>query len=522
MEPSSPEKSDNGRLIDEALAATENDAHPPDGKDAARRMVANRLLAALASGNLEHLERAREAFLHQGQDENLVPSNGKLNTIPKEEAPQSEQDYLRKEEAALRQAELELEQRRAEVQAARKKAEAEADRRRLEEAAQQRARAEEQRLAELEAIRRQAEAATSERARKEQLLNAETEALRKSEQEYLKAIADAELRLRALEEVCRQAGSEKQKRAEREQWLTAEVEGLRKAEEEQLGRIEAIEARVLKQLEARHHAETATRDDNVFRISSGLDPAALGSSSKGDTYSTTSLGFNLDVPVSRQRFQGGVTWNKTRYDRFTILNLDGHQGRGIWLWQVGNDISGQLGYTEALILASLANVQSGLRSSTPNFLTIRRTFLNAEYMLTPRWLLRGEAGRLKLSNEALERQVNNSSTDSVDLTVSYVTPASNQNGLSVRVEDGRLPNRQLVAGDLFDNSYRQQNVAAVTEWTLTGSSHVSARVGWLRRSYAQLPQRDFEGSTFQAAYDWRPTGKLRSRGNEQMPRWQMR
>jgi len=231
-------------------------------------------------------------------------------------------------------------------------------------------------------------------------------------------------------------------------------------------------------------------------------------SSKGDTSSTTSFGFNLDVPVSRQRFQGGVTWNKTRYDRFTILNLDGHQGRGIWLWQVGNDISGQLGYTETFTLASLANVQSGAQSSTPNFLTTRRAFFNGAYMLTPRWRLWGEAGRLKLSNEALERQVNDSSTDSVDLTVSYVTPLSNQIGLGMRVDHGRLPNRQFVAGDLVDNSYRQQNVAAVTEWNLTGSSHVSARIGSLRRSYAQLPQRDFEGSTFQAAYDWRPTGKL--------------
>jgi exopolysaccharide biosynthesis operon protein EpsL len=256
-------------------------------------------------------------------------------------------------------------------------------------------------------------------------------------------------------------------------------------------------------------AQTLTRDDNLFRISSGVDPvAALGSSSKGDTYSTTSLGFNLDVPVSRQRFQGGVTWNKTRYDRFTILNLDGYQGRGIWLWQVGNDISGQLGYTETLILASLANVQSGVQSSTPNFLTTRRAFFNAAYLLTPRWRLQGEAGRLKQSNEVPERQVNDTSIDSVDLTVSYVTPVNNQIGLGMRVDDGRLSNPQLVAGNLFDNSYRQQNVAAVADWTLTGSSHLSARVGSSRRSYAQLPQRDFEGATFHAAYDWRPTGKL--------------
>jgi exopolysaccharide biosynthesis operon protein EpsL len=256
-------------------------------------------------------------------------------------------------------------------------------------------------------------------------------------------------------------------------------------------------------------AQTLTRDDNVFRISSGLDPAAaLGSSSKGDTSSTTSLGFNLDVPVSRQRFQGGVTWNKTRYDRFTVLNWDGHQGQGIWLWQVGNDISGKLGYTETLSLGWLANVQSGVQSSTPNFLTTRRAFLNAAYMLTPRWRLRGEAGRLKQSNEVPERKVNDASTDSVDLTVSYVMPVDNQIGLGTRVEESRLPNRQFVAGDLFDNSYRQQSVAAVTDWTLTGSSRVSARVGSVRRSYTQLPQRDFEGSTFRAAYDWTPTGKL--------------
>jgi len=212
--------------------------------------------------------------------------------------------------------------------------------------------------------------------------------------------------------------------------------------------------------------------------------------------------------VSRQRFQGGVTWNKTRYDRFTVLNGDGHQGQGIWVWQVGNDISGQLGYTETFGLASLANIQSGVQSSTPNFLTTQRAFFNAAYLLTPRWRLRGEAGRLKQSNEVPERKVNDTSTDSVDLTVSYVTPVSNQIGLGVRVEDSRLPNRQFVAGDLFDNSYRQQNVAAVTDWTLTGSSHLSARVGSVRRTYTQLPQRDFEGGTFNAAYDWRPTGKL--------------
>lgn len=256
-------------------------------------------------------------------------------------------------------------------------------------------------------------------------------------------------------------------------------------------------------------AETVTRDDNVFRLSSGQDPAAvLGSSSKRDTYSTTSAGFNLDIPVSRQRFGGGLTLNNTRYNRFTALNLNGRHARAVWLWQVGNDLSGELGYTESLTLASLANIQGGIQSSTPNFLKTRHAFFNSAYMLTPRWRFRGEASRLTQTNEAAERRVNDVSVDSADLTASYATPAKNQVGLNLRVTDGRFPNRQFVAGSLFDNAYRQQSVALVADWTITGRSHLSARAGRLSRSYEQLPQRDFEGGTFHAAYDWKATGKL--------------
>jgi len=256
-------------------------------------------------------------------------------------------------------------------------------------------------------------------------------------------------------------------------------------------------------------AKTVTRDDNVFRISSESDPAVvLGSPSKGDTYHTTSFGFNLDVPVSRQRFLGGLTWNDNRYDRFTVLNFDGYQGRAAWLWQVGNELSGQLEYKQTRALASLANVQSGVQSSTPDPLQTQSALFYAAYMLTPRWRFRGEVSKLKQSNEVPERQVNDIRADGVDLTVSYITPANDEVGLSVKVEDGDLPTPQPVAGSLIDNAYRQHRVAALTDLTITGRSHVNAQAGRVSRSYEQLPQRDFEGAIFRAVYDWKATGKL--------------
>jgi hypothetical protein len=173
--------------------------------------------------------------------------------------------------------------------------------------------------------------------------------------------------------------------------------------------------------------ESVTHDDNVFRISSAVDPkSALGSSSGADTLFTTSLGLGFDVPVSRQRFTGGYTRNYTRYNHFTVLDLDGYEGRALWSWQVGSDLNGELGYAQRLTLASLANVQSGAQSFTPDFLTARQGFFKAAYRLTPRWQVRGEANWMEQSNSATERKVNDIRVDGSEVTVSYVTPAENQ------------------------------------------------------------------------------------------------
>src|SRR6266851_3497567 len=125
--------------------------------------------------------------------------------------------------------------------------------------------------------------------------------------------------------------------------------------------------------------EKVTHDDNIFRISKDLDPATvIVSSSKGDTYRTTSLGFNLDAPVSRQRFQVDYTWNATRFNHTHELDFDGYDARAIWLWQLGNDLSGQLGYAETFSLASFAYIQ---QTRTPDPLKTRQASLKAAWLV---------------------------------------------------------------------------------------------------------------------------------------------
>src|SRR5213596_584669 len=251
--------------------------------------------------------------------------------------------------------------------------------------------------------------------------------------------------------------------------------------------------------------EKATHDDNVFRISKDVDPATIGASSRGDTYRTTSLGFNFDVPVSRQRFQAAFARNDNRYDQLTALDFTGHEGRATWLWQLGNDASGQLGYTETLALASFANVVSFANIQIrPDPLRTRQALFSAAYFVTPRWRLNTGVSGLELTNGDTARQSLDLDVLYTEVALSYVTLANTSVGLSARTEDGRYPKNPV------DNAYRQTSVGVVAEWTPTGASRWSARADRLSRRYADVPLQtfDFVGHTARAQYDWRPTGKL--------------
>jgi len=251
--------------------------------------------------------------------------------------------------------------------------------------------------------------------------------------------------------------------------------------------------------------ERITNDDNLFRISKSVDPvAAIGSPSKSDTYRSTLVGLSLDVPVSRQRFQVGYTWSDNRYNRFSDIDYTGRDARAIWMWQLGNNLNGQLGYTETLSLASFDYIQA----RTPDLLKTRQDFLNATYFVAPRWRVQTGINALEQGNSDPVRHLDDVNIFSSDLTVSYVTPVDTSVGLSTRVEDGRFPNREFVTGSLLDNTYRQYSAGAIIDWTITGMSHVIARADHVSRHYGHLPQSDFEGYTANAEYDWKPTNKF--------------
>lgn len=247
-------------------------------------------------------------------------------------------------------------------------------------------------------------------------------------------------------------------------------------------------------------AETFTYDSNVFRLSKDRDPqTAIGSSRRGDFNFTTTLGLALDVPVSRQRFQASFVVNDVRYDRFKDMNNTGHELRGTWLWQAGDNLSGAVGFSEVESLATFINLQQRLRDP----LTTRQVFANGAWLVTPQWRLRGAVDSLKQTNGEPTLRVNDIDVNGAETSLSWISRAGNSIGVGVRQEEGRYPNRQFVAGAAFDNAYSQRAINALLDWQVTGNSRISGRAGWTSREYSQQSARDFDGFLYRAVWDWR-------------------
>lgn len=252
-------------------------------------------------------------------------------------------------------------------------------------------------------------------------------------------------------------------------------------------------------------SEQITYDSNPFRLSRGVNNfVALGNTNRSDVIFTTSGGFNLNIPVSRQRFVAGLTLSDVRYNRFSDLNHTGRDGRAVWLWEVGNQLSGQVGVTDNRSIVSFINFTTRSR----DLVTTQTAFANVSYLVNPSWRLRAGVDGLKQEHSVAANQAQDVEVGGAEGSITYISRAGNSIGLLVRNDEGRFPNRQVVAGTTFDNRYTQRAAYAVLDWSITPRSRLSGRLGALKRDYDTVTARNFSGGVWRAVYDWTPGGKL--------------
>lgn len=252
--------------------------------------------------------------------------------------------------------------------------------------------------------------------------------------------------------------------------------------------------------------ESWTHDTNVFRLSEHLDPVPItGSSRKGDDWWTTTVGANLDVPVSLQRFQLNGSFSDARYHNFKALNHHEHTAKAEWDWAVRRELTGDTGYAEQKHLASFANIQG----TTPDIVKNRQAWFNGAWLVTPSWRAHTSLNVGDSRHADATRQINDLEAASAEVGYSYVTAQENRIGVAVRQEKGRSPHTFLLRGVDFNNEYRQTSVGVQGRWLFTAHSRVDGRVDYTRRNYEQFTNRDYSGPTARGTYTWMPTVKTR-------------
>lgn len=246
-----------------------------------------------------------------------------------------------------------------------------------------------------------------------------------------------------------------------------------------------------------------TYDSNVFRLDSGQNPP--GETEQDSFIYRVGVGLSADVPYSRQRFQANLNVFDNIYSRFHDLNYVGGSGRAAWLWQAGDDFSGDLGVS---VSRSLQNYGYTTVSTQRNVVQSINYYFDPRYRIAPNFELQAGVNYQTARNTLNAADANDYNTLGTRLGLAYVTPSGNHVGLQVQSWKTTFPNQ---SGVQFNNDYRDNRVSTFFNWAVTGASLFDGSVGYKQRKHDEVPQRDFDGWTGSVGWNWTPSGRTRLR-----------
>jgi hypothetical protein len=246
---------------------------------------------------------------------------------------------------------------------------------------------------------------------------------------------------------------------------------------------------------------------NPFGIPDGANPPAfLGEDQKWDAIARYGVGvIHSQRIIGRQSLR--LHARAEYYDYFTFNELDhlGYDVGASWLWEIGNNLSGEIGYERFSGLADLREVRRPTREDVVSDVV----FANGALRFLTDWRLRGGANARLAEREGVTRDSVESTAVTAFAGVDYVTGLGNSIGIEARQTRGDAPvTRALDPTGSLRSRYREQEIAGVLIYNLGSQLTVAGRLGATARDYEELPIPDFDGTTGRARIDWRPAVKL--------------
>lgn len=235
-------------------------------------------------------------------------------------------------------------------------------------------------------------------------------------------------------------------------------------------------------------------DDNILRDSSPPPTETVlrgGAGGRKDTY-----------VYGRQmlRLQGRV--DGYLFDQFSDLNNIAYDALGEWHWELGNDLSGVLGAGRRQYQRDLAQLQR----DTKDTITQTTYTANGTYLLGPHFRVRGGVDGAHYDSSRFEET--DLRTLSAFVAGDFVTSLGNTLGVEYRQTRGDAPVSELILplARAVDNTFDERTLAATVGY-IGPFLRLGGQVGRTKREYSELPERNFEGTTWRASADWLVTTK---------------
>ena len=237
------------------------------------------------------------------------------------------------------------------------------------------------------------------------------------------------------------------------------------------------------------------RDSNTLRSET---------TEQADTISRLGGGVRIDQRVAgRQRVRLDARGDYYKYNTFSDLDHFAYAVLGSWLWEIGNNWSGEL-------LAGIDRRQADIgetQAARLDLVTSKRVGGTAAYRISPSFRIRG--GIAGTDTDRQEERDTNVRAVGATIGADYVSPLGNTIGLEYRDTNGEAPNAQFVPelGRFVDNDFHERELSLVVSYALGTQLRSSVRLGHTRRDYTDLPERGFDGNTGTILVDWLPGTK---------------
>lgn len=240
-------------------------------------------------------------------------------------------------------------------------------------------------------------------------------------------------------------------------------------------------------------------DNNPFRLSDTLGPTS-------DTVLRYGGGarYNGRI-VGRQRALLEARGDYYDYTDNSVLDHFAYSLLGEWQWEAGNSLSGAVGAGRVFRIANPADIQRITRQDV----TLDRAYANGGWAFATNWRVRAGVEGDESTRERPGAPAVRADTTGVRVGLDYVTPLANTFGLEYRDSRGDAPVSDAFdpTGEFAGNDFREKEVAAVVSYGATSQIRVGGRVGHTERTFTEVENRDFSGTTWRALIEYLPGNK---------------